>query len=305
MGPVSPHWADVELAALDWMWRLGFGDAALTKSGADGGVDIRATGAVAQVKAFSIAVGRPDVQRLRGAAHGVEHALFFSWNGYSPNARGYADVAGVALFTFDGGIDSIVPSSAAAAALLERRMSGPRHSATNNRAPLWSSGWNWLRRSPRSTARVGARVDPGSRRRFEPTPSPAGEVVGRTMGCVLLAIILLVSAVIGGPLWLILGAESRRRAGEHLLAWPTSKQEQYRAVAVGAGIVGTIVLVAACYQNLVWAMNGDRSSDGSYDGWVVVGITAGVATVAAIARVIASGHAARVPLPRQLLDDAD
>jgi len=52
-------------------------------------------------------------------------------------------------------------------------------------------------------------------------------------------------------------------------------------------------------------MNGDRSSDGSYDGWVVVGITAGVATVAAIARVIASGHAARVPLPRQLLDDAD
>ena len=83
------------------MRALGFSDAALTSNGADGGIDIRASAAVAQVKFLSAPVGSPDIQRLRGAAHGVELALFYSASSYTAAATATASNTGVALFSFD------------------------------------------------------------------------------------------------------------------------------------------------------------------------------------------------------------
>jgi hypothetical protein len=75
---------DAEAAARDWMFYLGWDNAFLTSSGADGGVDVRASGAVAQVKAQLKPTGRPEVQQLHGvASHESAEALFFSLGGFT------------------------------------------------------------------------------------------------------------------------------------------------------------------------------------------------------------------------------
>ena len=65
-------WQEAERNAARWMRHWGFGDARLTSSGADGGVDVRARAAVAQVKFEASQVGRPALQRLYGA-RGARH----------------------------------------------------------------------------------------------------------------------------------------------------------------------------------------------------------------------------------------
>ncbi len=276
VGAVSPHWAEVELAAVEWMRRLGFSDAAATRPGPDGGVDIRATGAAAQVKAFSIPVSRPDVQRLRGAAYDVEHALFFSWNGYSPNAQSYANAVGVALFTFDGSVESILPSSVAATELWSRVNS-------ETRSGVVSGG----RRSKQRSGNV-----------------PKWSTIGRALGyflfaCLALAFIFFV-VVVFGPILLFLGAEAKRRAGDDLFTWSTAEGERNRALAVAAGVLGTVVLVTMIVQNIAWSISSDRPPDGNPDGWAVLGVVVSVLVIAGLLRVVAAGHGARFRLPRRL-----
>lgn len=102
-GPIR-DWQDAEERAAKWMRHWGWRDAAVTKSGADGGIDVSASGAVAQVKYWAKAVPRPDLQNLAGAAStrgDVNHMLFFSRNGYTSDAASWANIAGVALFSFD------------------------------------------------------------------------------------------------------------------------------------------------------------------------------------------------------------
>jgi hypothetical protein len=72
-------WQAAEVNAADWMRYWGFLDARVTQSGSDGGIDVRATGAVAQVKREAKAVGRPAVQNLVGARgrDASLHLLFF------------------------------------------------------------------------------------------------------------------------------------------------------------------------------------------------------------------------------------
>ena len=94
-------WSMAEELALAHMHQIGFVDARRSKAGADGGVDVASMNAVAQVKHLSVPVGSPEVQRLRGAAHGIRNALFYSSSGYSAAALRVADVTGVALFDFD------------------------------------------------------------------------------------------------------------------------------------------------------------------------------------------------------------
>lgn len=67
--------------------RLGFEDAAVTRYVGDGGVDIRGSEVVAQVKAETAPVGSLPVQALFGcaAAESVKGA-FFSLSGFTPNA---------------------------------------------------------------------------------------------------------------------------------------------------------------------------------------------------------------------------
>lgn len=93
---------DAEEAARQWMASHGFADASLTSRGADGGVDIRAEGAVAQVKAEIRPTGRPAIQQLCGVAWTERlEPLFFSLGGYTAEAIEWSDAAEVALFVFD------------------------------------------------------------------------------------------------------------------------------------------------------------------------------------------------------------
>lgn len=99
-----------ELNARDLMMSWGYSDAVATTGGADGGIDVRSSRALAQVKWKGGVTGRPDVQKLVGArATGSQQLFFFSAAGYSKQAVDYADEVGVALFIYD-------PTGAATAA---------------------------------------------------------------------------------------------------------------------------------------------------------------------------------------------
>jgi hypothetical protein len=91
------------------MRHRGFVDACRTADGPDLGLDVVASRAVAQVKAHMVPVGSPDVQRLRGAAHRGEIAIFFSLTDYTPAAYAFAEAAGVALFRFAGYDGAVEP----------------------------------------------------------------------------------------------------------------------------------------------------------------------------------------------------
>lgn len=93
---------ETETVAAEWMRWMGYGDAKASPVGADEGIDVHASRAVAQVKAQMVKTARPEVQQLHGVATGVgKKALFFSLSGYTAEARDWADRIGMALFTFD------------------------------------------------------------------------------------------------------------------------------------------------------------------------------------------------------------
>ena len=93
---------DAELTAEAWMRYFGFDDARVTPVGADEGIDVDSSRAVAQVKAHMVPIGRPDVQNLAGvAAAEKKMGIFFALNGYTPQAIAWADRADIALFSFD------------------------------------------------------------------------------------------------------------------------------------------------------------------------------------------------------------
>lgn len=97
---------DAEQFAAAQMRDMGFPDARVTGLGADGGMDVVARRAVAQVKWMHSKVGRPDLQRLYGA-RGAEHSkdmLFFaeliSPSSYTQEAVEYGDKHGIGLFAY-------------------------------------------------------------------------------------------------------------------------------------------------------------------------------------------------------------
>lgn len=109
---------EAEQYAAEYMRALGFFDAAATLGGADGGVDVRSSQAVAQVKMEGVLSGRPVLQQLKGVAV-VEGrvALFFSLAGYTAQAVEWAEDANIACFefAFDG---SVVPRTSLAGRLV-------------------------------------------------------------------------------------------------------------------------------------------------------------------------------------------
>ncbi|MFZ4187134.1 restriction endonuclease [Streptomyces pseudogriseolus] len=92
-------WQDAELAAVDHMRDLGFADARVTGAGADGGIDVFARDAVAQVKHYSQPIGVGPVRELRGVADPHQHLLFYASGGYTAAARQFADERKVALYS--------------------------------------------------------------------------------------------------------------------------------------------------------------------------------------------------------------
>lgn len=92
-------WQDAELLAAAHMADLGFSGATVTPGGADAGLDVVAQDAAAQVKYHEGSTGRPDIQRLIGAAHGFRTRIFYA-SSYTTAAILEADRLGVALFQF-------------------------------------------------------------------------------------------------------------------------------------------------------------------------------------------------------------
>jgi hypothetical protein len=90
-------WKQAEYLAVAALRQFGYLDAQLTESGSDGGVDVRSSRILAQVKHTSRPVGRPVVQQLIGAADGLPVA-FFALTGYTQQAEDFAIERGVALF---------------------------------------------------------------------------------------------------------------------------------------------------------------------------------------------------------------
>jgi hypothetical protein len=82
------------------MHKNGFGDAAVTQGGADGGIDVRSAKGIGQVKLWKSKVGVDEVQRLYGLAVAERKAaLFFAAAGYTGAAAKWADAHGVARFS--------------------------------------------------------------------------------------------------------------------------------------------------------------------------------------------------------------
>lgn len=92
-------WQDAEQLAADHMTYLGFQGVIGTMSGSDGGLDVVAEGAAAQVKFHTDPTGSPDIQRLRGAANPFSRRLFYA-TAYSPAALMAANQLGIATFQY-------------------------------------------------------------------------------------------------------------------------------------------------------------------------------------------------------------
>jgi Restriction endonuclease. len=120
------------------MRSLGSTDARLTSAGADGGIDVIARDAVAQVKYYSQPVGVGPVRELRGVADSHQHLLFHTSGGYTASARQFADERMVALFSMSepGGI---YPLNATASHLTARSASTAAWSPTISSQPTAAS----------------------------------------------------------------------------------------------------------------------------------------------------------------------
>lgn len=104
---------EAEECAAATMRRWGFVDARITGKGADSGLDVIASTAVAQVKWKTAQVGRPELQALYGARarHHHRRMLFFAASGYSAPAIQYADENDMLLFVYDP-LGTITPANA-------------------------------------------------------------------------------------------------------------------------------------------------------------------------------------------------
>lgn len=115
-----------ERNAAEQMRALGFADAQVTRGGADGGIDVRSSRAIAQVKYQAHQIGRPAVQNLYGA-RGTDHhlkMLFFAGTAYSAPAIKYADSVGVCLFEYSP-LGELTAINAAAVALRREAVKTP------------------------------------------------------------------------------------------------------------------------------------------------------------------------------------
>jgi uncharacterized Zn finger protein (UPF0148 family) len=94
-------WQEAEAVVRDWMKQNGYRDARLTKAGADGGVDVESSGALAQVKHHAKPVRLPEVQRIYGiAAAQRKKPMIFGSSGFTPAAREWANRHGVECYSF-------------------------------------------------------------------------------------------------------------------------------------------------------------------------------------------------------------
>lgn len=96
-------WQEAEANAAKWMRAWGFTNSKVTPGGPDAGVDVRGSGAIAQVKFRTTKPGRPALQLLVGSHSRAapEAMLFFSRSGYAKTAVEFAGAWNIALFSYD------------------------------------------------------------------------------------------------------------------------------------------------------------------------------------------------------------
>lgn len=109
----TPHQAELNAAEQMKLW--GYLDAVATTGGADGGIDVRSSRALAQVKWKGGVAGRPDMQKLFGS-RGTDTSkdlLFFAASGYSPQAVDYANQVAMGLYTYNplGVVEPVNPAA--------------------------------------------------------------------------------------------------------------------------------------------------------------------------------------------------
>lgn len=86
----------------EWMVFLGFREVKVSKASGDGGVDVFARGAVAQVKFYNTPIGVGPIRELLGASLDfASRPIFFSSMSYTQAALDFADRNGVSLFIVD------------------------------------------------------------------------------------------------------------------------------------------------------------------------------------------------------------
>jgi len=105
---------DAELIAAKWMIYWGYFDAKATPVGPDGGLDVIASRAVAQVKYRSVKTSRTEINEFHGSAEGSDKdELYFSLSGYTQQALDRANEKSIALFAFnDDGIPKPINAEA-------------------------------------------------------------------------------------------------------------------------------------------------------------------------------------------------
>lgn len=171
----------------------GFTDAVVTAAGPDGGVDVTAAGALAQVKFQAVTVGSPDLQRLFGArGHAVHRALlFFTGTGYSTRAHEYAASVGIALFTYDltGWVDPVNGPARQLLADAEAARTPPPEPKPERR-PSNFPDLGWLPAPRRTEARLEQPTRPAG------PAGPAAIAVG--MGCAATALLGMGSLLLSG-----------------------------------------------------------------------------------------------------------
>lgn len=131
---------EAEANAAVRMRELGFSDAQVTVGGADGGIDVQASTALAQVKWRGGMVGRPEVQALFGArgSNFSKQLIFFAASDYSQHAVEYADHAQIALFVYEP-TGTLTAKNRLAEQLLRARLSSPTGVNVHSGLPLYES----------------------------------------------------------------------------------------------------------------------------------------------------------------------
>lgn len=100
-GSLLAGWQSAEEIAYLHIRDLGFGNVRRAGPGSDGGIDVRGSGIVAQVKMTALPVGRPVLQQLVGAAPTTSHRACYSTSGYTRDAFVYARQQELALFQIE------------------------------------------------------------------------------------------------------------------------------------------------------------------------------------------------------------
>lgn len=93
---------DAEIIAARWMVYWGYYDAKATPIGPDGGLDVVASRALAQVKYRNVKTSRTEINEFHGSAEGSgKDELYFSLSGYTQQALERAEEKFIALFQFN------------------------------------------------------------------------------------------------------------------------------------------------------------------------------------------------------------